>query len=142
MIRYNSRFQRLLLLILLKFLGRWKSAKFLQKIKYFKSQGNDCYFQIANFNTEPYLISFGNNVTVATGVKFITHDVIHFVLNNMGGSFEGRKGEIIGNNVFIGANSIILYDVEIGNNAIVAAGSVFTKSIPSNTVVCVGGGTG
>ena len=38
-------------------------------------------------------------------------------------------------NVFIGANSTIMYDVKIGPNAIVAAGSVVTKDVPPGTVV-------
>ncbi|PQA77836.1 DapH/DapD/GlmU-related protein [Rhodoferax sp. TS-BS-61-7] len=41
----------------------------------------------------------------------------------------------IGDNVFIGANSIILKGVTIGENSVIGAGSVVTKSIPSNCVV-------
>ena len=43
----------------------------------------------------------------------------------------------IGNNVFIGANTLILYDVSIGNNVIIGAGSIVTKDLPDNSV-CVG----
>lgn len=47
-----------------------------------------------------------------------------------------RKGEIhIGNNVFIGARSTILYGVNIGNNVIIGAGSIVTKDIPDNSIV-------
>ena len=43
-----------------------------------------------------------------------------------------HKGRIeIGNNVLIGAESIILYDKKIGDNVIIAAGSVVTKDVPS-----------
>ena len=41
---------------------------------------------------------------------------------------------IIGDDVFIGANSIILKGVVIGNRAIVAAGSVVSKSIPEDEI--------
>src|SRR5207248_11124080 len=41
----------------------------------------------------------------------------------------------IADNVWIGMNAIILKGVSIGENAVVAAGSVVSKSIPSNTVV-------
>lgn len=41
----------------------------------------------------------------------------------------------IGSNVYIGNNSLIMPGVSIGNNVIVAAGSVVTKSIPSNSIV-------
>jgi acetyltransferase-like isoleucine patch superfamily enzyme len=38
-------------------------------------------------------------------------------------------------NVFIGCNSTILGGVTIGNNVVVAAGSVVTKDVPPNSVV-------
>lgn len=41
----------------------------------------------------------------------------------------------IGNNVFIGAGSRILYDTKIGDNVIIGTGSIITKDIPSNSVV-------
>lgn len=41
----------------------------------------------------------------------------------------------IGNYVYIGTNALIMPGVTIGNNVLVAAGSVVTKSIPSNMVV-------
>ncbi|WP_440896760.1 DapH/DapD/GlmU-related protein [Amphibacillus sp. Q70] len=43
----------------------------------------------------------------------------------------------IGNNVWIGANSVILPGVKIGDNTVIGAGSVVTKDIPAN-VVAVG----
>ncbi|MCH1547142.1 MAG: acyltransferase [Flavobacteriaceae bacterium] len=42
---------------------------------------------------------------------------------------------IIGKNCFIGANSIILKGVEVGDNAVVAAGSIVTKDVIKNTIV-------
>lgn len=45
------------------------------------------------------------------------------------------KSIVIGKNVWIGAGSIILAGVEIGDNSIVAAGSVVRKSVPSNVLV-------
>ena len=55
---------------------------------------------------------------------------------------QRRKGSIgtktypikIGNDVFIGANSIILKGVSIGDRVIVGAGSVVTKSIPNDEI--------
>ncbi|MDB5031617.1 MAG: transferase hexapeptide repeat containing protein [Mucilaginibacter sp.] len=41
----------------------------------------------------------------------------------------------IGNNVDIGANVVIIGDVEVGDNVIIGAGTVITKSIPANSVV-------
>ena len=42
---------------------------------------------------------------------------------------------IISDNVWIGMNAIILKGVSIGENSVVAAGAVVTKSVPANTVV-------
>lgn len=42
---------------------------------------------------------------------------------------------IIGNNVWLGERAIILKGVKIGDNSVVAAGSVVTKDVPENTVV-------
>ncbi len=41
----------------------------------------------------------------------------------------------IGENVWIGAKCLILKGVTIGNNAVIAAGSVVTRSVPENTLV-------
>lgn len=82
---------------------------------------------------EPYLIKIGNNVTISTGVKFLTHDnsVIKCVENatDLIGTIQ------IGNNCFIGANSILLPGVIIGDNSIIGAGSVVTKTIPENVII-------
>jgi len=42
---------------------------------------------------------------------------------------------LIGRNVWIGIHCIIMRGVTIGDNSIVAAGSVLTKSVPANTLV-------
>jgi acetyltransferase-like isoleucine patch superfamily enzyme len=42
---------------------------------------------------------------------------------------------VIGEYVWIGANATILPGVEIGDNAIIAAGAVVTKHVPENAVV-------
>lgn len=41
----------------------------------------------------------------------------------------------IGNYVYIGSNSLIMPGVSIGNNVLIAAGSVVTKSVPDDMVV-------
>lgn len=117
--------------------GGYKRAEFLKKKKYFKAQGEHCYLQPWNFGTEPYMISFGNNVHLASNVNFINHDISVFMFRYMepDTKFKGRTGEItIGDNVFIGAHSTILYDVHIGNNVIIGAGSIITKDIPDGVV--------
>lgn len=84
-------------------------------------------------SAEPYLISIGNNVTISNDVKFITHDNCASKLWYRGGAFFGAIE--VGDNCFIGANSIILPGVTLGENVIVGAGSVVTKSFKGGTVV-------
>ena len=117
--------------------GGYKRAEFLKKKSFFKKQGEHCYLQPWNFGTEPYLISFGNNVHVASGVTFVTHDITALMFRYMDNNpdIQERKGAIeIGDNVFIGSNSTILYHVTIGNNVIIGAGSLVNRNIPDNVV--------
>lgn len=90
-----------------------------------------------NFGTEPYLVTLGNNVTVSYDVSFITHDGATYVFrNNEKYKNIVKYGKInIGNNCFVGAKSILLPGAGIGNNSIIAAGSVVTKKFPDNVVV-------
>ena len=130
------RYLQLLRLFLLRDGG--KRAAYCKKTGYFHAQGEGCYFQIYNFGVEPHLLSFGSNVKVASGVRFITHDIFGDVIlykNNMDQHIR-RVGKItIGNNVLIGSNSMIMYDVTIGDNVIIAAGSCVTKDVPANSIV-------
>ncbi len=115
----------------------YKRAAYLKKTHYFKSQGDNCYFQIWNFGTEPNMLSFGDNVHIASGVTFISHDITAqmFRLMDNNPNYQNRRGPIsLGSNVFVGANSSILYDMKIGNNVIIGAGSLVNKDIPDDVV--------
>lgn len=99
--------------------------------------GDQCRF-LGNpsFGSEPYLIRIGNRCTITSGVRFITHDGGTWIFRD-NEKYKGIKkyGKIeIGNNCFIGINSIIMPGVTIGDNCVIGAGSVVTKSIPSNSV--------
>ncbi|MEE0415043.1 MAG: DapH/DapD/GlmU-related protein [Dialister sp.] len=87
------------------------------------------------------MISFGENVHIASGVTFVNHDIAALMFRYMdkNPNYQERKRPIsIGDNVFVGANSTILYDVNIGNNVIIGAGSLVNKDIPDGTVAaCV-----
>ncbi len=115
-----------------------KRTKLLIKKNIFKSVGDNFFFQPRVIPDEPKLISFGDNVSVASGVTFVTHDVIDKVLNNMDYNFKFYYNCApikVGNNVFIGCNVTILPNIKIGNNVIIAAGSIVTKDVPDNSVV-------
>ncbi len=67
----------------------------------------------------------GHNVTIAT----LNHDINPDKRANI-----LPQPVIIGKNVWIGSDSTILPGVEIGDGAIIGAGSVVTKNVPSNTI--------
>lgn len=78
-----------------------------------------------------WLIEIGDNVTMAPRVHVLAHDAS--TKQFLGYTKLGRV--TIGDNVFIGAESVILPGVTIGNNVIIGANSTVTKDIPDNVVV-------
>lgn len=124
--RVIKTINKVLDLIYLKFRGKIKYARKLGvKI------GSGCRIYSVEFGSEPFLISIGDNVTITAGVKFITHDGSSWLMRDEKGRRFYFQPIQIGNNVFVGMNSIIMPGVKIEDNVIVAAGSVVTKSIPA-----------
>lgn len=78
-----------------------------------------------------WLIEIGDNVTIAPRVHILCHDAS--TKQFFGYTKIGRV--TIGNNVFIGAESVVLPGVTIGNNVIIGANSTVTDNIPDNMVV-------
>jgi acetyltransferase-like isoleucine patch superfamily enzyme len=97
--------------------------------------GNNCRIYTKGFGSEPFLITIGNHCTITTGVEFITHDGSTWLHRDEKGRRYHYAPIEIGNNVFIGVNSIIMPGVKIEDKVIVAAGSVVTKSLPSGVIV-------
>lgn len=77
-----------------------------------------------------WLITIGDNVTMAPDVHVLAHDASTCAY--LGYARIGRVD--IGNNVFIGAGSIILPGVTIGDDVVVGAGSVVSRSLESGYV--------
>lgn len=83
-------------------------------------------------------IKIGNNVKIGGGTCIYTTD-FHSLDASIRSSSEDVKYRktapvVIGDNVFIGAKSMILKGVTIGNNSIIGAGSIVTKSVPANQI--------
>lgn len=89
---------------------------------------------MAEWSTEPWIITIGSNVHITDGVRFITHDGGTLLYRNQVPDLEITKPIVVGNNVYIGTNAIILPGVTIGNNVVIGAGAVVTKDIPDNSV--------
>lgn len=93
----------------------------------------------ASFDNFNY-VTLGDRLTVSSNVSFLTHD---YSLTTALISINEKpktdtailKEIVVGNNVFIGMNCILLPGTKIGNNVIIGAGSVVRGEIPDNSIV-------
>lgn len=77
-----------------------------------------------------WLIEIGDNVTIAPRVHILCHDASTKAFLNY-----TKIGRVtIGDNVFIGTESVVLPGVSIGSNVVIGANSTVTHSIPDNSV--------
>lgn len=78
-------------------------------------------------------VKFGDNVFIAPNCSFYTAGhPLDVETRNRG--LEYAKPIEVGNNVWIGGNVAVLPGVKIGDNVVIGAGSIVTKDIPSNVV--------
>jgi len=79
-------------------------------------------------------ITIGKGSAIASGCKFIDHD--HGIIaGQLMRTQEGpEQAIIIGNDVWTGANCVVLKGVFMGNGCILAAGAVLTKSTGENEI--------
>jgi len=90
--------------------------------------GTGCEFNIRES------IDIGKGSLIASGCRFVDHDhgiAIEWPMRMQEGP---QKAIVIGEDVWIGANVVVLKGVSIGPGAIVAAGAVVTKSILPNEI--------
>lgn len=83
----------------------------------------------------PELITIGNNVDMNKNFQILTHDWGSLVFRAKYHDLLNSTGKVvIGDNIYFGTDVIVLGGATIGNNCIIAAGSIVTKSIPDNSV--------
>ena len=97
--------------------------------------GNNNFVASSFWSSEPYLIKIGNHCQITAGVKIFTHGGGGGAIRYKYPDFDAFGKVVIGDYVYLGNNVLIMPGVTIGDHVIVAAGSVVTKSIPSNCVV-------
>ncbi len=90
----------------------------------FPGFSSNCYVNAKNG------LIIGNNLRMGPGVGIISgnHSKDDYDVK------ESSKPINIGNNVWIGMNSVILPGVSIGNNVIIGAGSIVSKNLPDNSI--------
>ena len=124
---------------LMRVLGLWcqrgatRRGDYLRKHHVFAGIGENVRYQLRSVPLYPELIRIGNNVVIGSNVSMITHDAIQFMYNKLPNAkvkLPEKVGCIeIGDNVFIGAQTIILGGVRIGSNVIVSAGAYVNKDL-------------
>jgi acetyltransferase-like isoleucine patch superfamily enzyme len=112
-------------------------GKYIKKKGIFGAIGENVRLPSGIIPLRAEYIFLHNNIEIASGARLIPHDAIHSVLSNMDGeNYPEHIGKIeIFDNVFIGANALIIGPVKIGKNVIVAAGAVVVDDVASGTVV-------
>ena len=128
MVFFREIYKRILKLVL----GNVKYARLLGV-----RVGKGCeIYPNVSWGSEPYLIQLGDEVRVTDGVKFVTHDGGMWVLRNLSllENSDSFGRIVVGNNVHIGWNVIIMPNVNIGDNCVIGCGAIVTKDIPSNSV--------
>lgn len=122
---------------------RQKLIRFLKRClwsleKQARSEGviMGCHNLIASrfWSTEPYLIKIGNHCQLTEETKIYTHGGA-LVARDRYPNFDVFGKVMLGDRVYVGSRAIIMPGVTIGDNVLIAAGSVVTKSIPSNVAV-------
>ena len=112
-------------------------------IKYSRSKGvkvgeNVKIFRPFNTTIDvqnPHLLTIGNDVQITGPVTILTHDYSWSVLKKKYGIIYGNQRKtVIGNNVFIGGGATILGRSHIGDNVIIGANSVVSGNVDSNSV--------
>lgn len=84
---------------------------------------------------EPYKIEIGKDCMFSANIVIMNTDVHKIYDIDTGLKTNEGKEISIGNHVWLGIRTIILKGVSIGDNAIVAAGSIVTKDVKANTIV-------
>lgn len=92
--------------------------------------GDNCFFNDGCSINCQEKIEIGNNVILGQNVLIFDHD--HDYKKNIKNFV--RKSVTIGNNVWIGANTVILKGVTIGDNVVIGAGTIVREDIISNKI--------
>ncbi|WFF39531.1 acyltransferase [Moraxella nasibovis] len=124
--------------------GVFPSPKFLSTYGYIEARNNDDIISINSgtiFNNQVEIIAdkaniyIGKNCLIGLNFTAINSDFHGLAIQNRTNSNYLSADIKIGDNVFIGNNVTILKGVSIGDNCVIANGSIVTKSMPANSII-------
>lgn len=119
---------------------RLMSAPMPHRIDIFRSLGvrigKDCRIVgRIDFGSEPYLVSIGDGVIISSDVVILTHDGAVGLFRKDHPGMNVYAPVHVGNRVFIGNRVMLMPGVTVGDDVVIGAGSLVTKSVPSGSVV-------
>lgn len=129
--------------VIKKLKGLWHVRNSEALIAYYRKRGiqigERCVFRSPGTTridlSRPSLIVIGDNVDMNKNFQIMSHDWSSLVFRAKYHDFVNSSGRvIIGNNVYFGTDVVVLKGVSIGDNCIIGAGSIVSRSIPSNSV--------
>ena len=94
-----------------------------------------CFGAGLYFNKDNIHIVLGDNIQLSPNVQIYDHDHDYRAEGGLAAMKYKTAPVEIGNNVWIGANCVILRGTKIGDNCVVAAGSVIKGEFPANTLI-------
>lgn len=108
-------------------------APFMVDYGYNVYMGNGCFFNHNVYLMDCAKIRFGRKCFIGPSCGFYT--AIHPMdVAKRNAGYEMAEPITVGDNVWIGANVIVLPGVKIGNNSVIGAGSLVTKDIPAGVL--------
>lgn len=127
------------------FFDRWERAKklgFGEKTSIYDSAmvlgkvqvGKNCWIGPYSIIDGSGGLQIGDYCTISAGVHIYSHDNVMQTLSSGIIPIE-REKVLIGNNVYIGPNAIIVKGVEIGNFCVIGASSFINKNVPDKSIV-------
>jgi acetyltransferase-like isoleucine patch superfamily enzyme len=115
--------------------GRTTWTEYMRRHGRLHHLGEDCSILPSTVISDPEYVWIGDNVCFST-CTVLGHDGSVAMLDRaLGEPLDSVGYVVIRDNVFVGYGAIVMPNVTIGPNAIVAAGSVVVKDVPPRTIV-------
>lgn len=97
--------------------------------------GKNCFIQIRHLSSEPYLVEIGDNVSIAYGVDFMTHDGASVIFRDELPYLRFFGKILIEDNCFIGAGAIIIAGVKIGKNSVIGPNATVISDVKPGSIM-------
>jgi len=124
---------------------RWEKAKYLGFGKGTSVYDSSCIYGDVKVGKDTWIgpftildgsggLKIGNNCSISAGVQIYTHDTVNWAVSGGVEPYEYAPS-VIGNNVYIGPNSVLAKGVNIGDGTIIGANSFVNKSFSENSKI-------